>query len=67
MAHLITRQVSSQLAFWFKKFSNDFQDGGHLGFPIGMILDTFDVQVISKLPIGFETFGLLVQDKKSSK
>ena len=27
-----------------KKFNIDFQDGGHLGFPIRMILTTFDLQ-----------------------
>ena len=26
-----------------KKQKIDFQDGGHLGFPIGMILPTFDL------------------------
>ena len=38
MAHLITRQVLSQLAF---RFNIDFQDGGHLEFPIKIILATF--------------------------
>ena len=28
-----------------KKFSIDFQDGGHLGFPIRTISATFDLQV----------------------
>ena len=28
-----------------KKFDIDFQDGGHLGFSIRMILATFDLQV----------------------
>ena len=44
IAHLITSQVSSQLTFSIqeKKFSINFQDGGHLGFPIRMILATFD-------------------------
>ena len=28
----------------------DFQDGGHLGFPIGMILAIFDLQVTLMLP-----------------
>ena len=28
----------------------DFQDGGHLGFPIGMILAIFDLQVTPMLP-----------------
>ena len=43
IAHLITSQVSSQLAFSVQeKFNINFQDGGHLGFPIRMILATFD-------------------------
>ena len=41
-----------------KKFSVDFQDGGHLGFPIRMILATFDLQATSILSI-----GLLLRDK----
>ena len=36
-----------------EKFNIDFQDGGHLGLPIRMILATFDVQVTSLLPIKF--------------
>ena len=28
----------------------DFQDGGHLGFPIGTILASFDLQVTPMLP-----------------
>ena len=35
----------------------DFQDGhhgGHLGFPIGMILALFDLQVIQMLPTKFQ-------------
>ena len=31
----------------------DFQDGGHLGFPIGTILAIFDLQVILMLPSKF--------------
>ena len=43
IAHLITSQVSSQLDFSVQeKFNINFQDGGHLGFPIRMILVTFD-------------------------
>ena len=34
-----------------EKFNIDFQEGSHLGFPIRMILATFDLQVISILPI----------------
>ena len=33
-----------------KKRKIDFQDGGHLGFPIGTILATFDLQVTLMLP-----------------
>ena len=39
-----------------KKQKIDFQDGchgGHLGFPIGMILATFDLQVTPMLPTMF--------------
>ena len=42
-----------------EKFSIDFQDGGHLGFPIRTILATVDLQVTSILAI-----VLLVQEKK---
>ena len=55
IAHLITRQVLSQLAFWLKrKFNIDFQDGSHLGFPIRMILATFDLQITLILPMKFQ-------------
>ena len=36
-----------------KKRKIDFQDGGHLGFPIGTILATFDLQVTPMLPSKF--------------
>ena len=36
-----------------KKRKIDFQDGGHLGFPIGMILAIFDLQVTPMLPTKF--------------
>ena len=36
-----------------KKRKRDFQDGGHLGFPIGMILANFDLQVTLILPTKF--------------
>ena len=36
-----------------KKRKLDFQDGGHLGFPIGMILAIFDLQVTPMLPTKF--------------
>ena len=56
IAHLITRQVESTgLSVQEKKFNTciDFQDGGHLGFPIRTISATFDLQI-----------ALLVQEKK---
>ena len=36
-----------------KKINIDFQDGGHLGFLIRMILATFDLQATSILPMKF--------------
>ena len=36
-----------------KKFNIDFQDGGHLRFPIRMTLFTFDLQVTLILPMKF--------------
>ena len=36
-----------------KKRKIDFQDGGHLGFPISMILAIFDLQVTPMLPSKF--------------
>ena len=47
-----------------KKFNIDFQDGGHLGFPIRRILATADLQVTSILPMKFESVALLLQKKK---
>ena len=48
-------QVSSQLAFRFRRRSQkiDFQDGGHLGYPIGRILAIFDLQVTPMSPTKF--------------
>ena len=37
-----------------KKQKIDFQDGGHLGFQIGMILAIFDLQVTPMFPSKFE-------------
>ena len=42
----------------------DFQDGGHLGFSIGMILAIFDLQVTPMLPSKFEVNWPSVQEKK---
>ena len=36
-----------------KEAKIDFQDGDHLGFPIGMILAIFDLQVTPMLPSKF--------------
>ena len=36
-----------------KKRTIDFQDGGHLGFPIGTILAIFDLQVTPLVPTKF--------------
>ena len=55
-------QLSSQLAFGFMGFPGekrkiDFQDGhhdGNSGFPIGMVLTTFDLQVTPMLPTKFQ-------------
>ena len=47
------------------RFEIDFQDGnhgGHLGFPVGMILAIFNLQVDPTLPIQFESIGLTVQE-----
>ena len=46
------------------KYNKHKQDGSHLGFPIRMILATVDLQVTSILPMNFESFALLVQEKK---
>ena len=48
-------QVSSQQAFSVqeKKQKIDFQDGCHLGFPIGMILASFDLQIITMFSTKF--------------
>ena len=59
-SHPVTSyQILSQLAFRFRgKFKIDFQDGGHLGFPIGTNLPYFEW-------IGFLVTGEEVQNKFS--
>ena len=53
-------QVSSQLAFWFRRRSEikiDFQDcdnGGHLGVLIGTTLAIIGLQVTPMLPTKFQ-------------
>ena len=39
---------------WPKKEKIDFQDGGHLRFPIRMILAIFDLKVAPMLPTKFQ-------------
>ena len=46
------------------KYNKHKQDGSHLGFPIRMILATVDLQVISILPMNFESIAVSVQEKK---
>ena len=58
MSHLcfLASLESSGLSVQEKKQKIDFQDGGHgghLGFPIGMILAIFDLQVTQVLPSEF--------------
>ena len=52
---------STGLSVQEKKGKIDFQDGGHLGFPIGTILAIIDLQVTLMVP---SKFGLSVQEKK---
>ena len=47
-----------------EKLNINFQDGRRLGFPIRMILATFDLHVTSILPMNFESIDLLVQEKQ---
>ena len=48
---------SNGLSVHEEKINIDFQDGGYLGFPIRIILATFD------LPMKFKSIALLVQEK----
>ena len=45
--------MSTDLSVKEKKQKIDFQNGGHLGFPIGRILAIFDLQVTLMLPSKF--------------
>ena len=47
-----------------KKRKIDFQDGGHLVFPIGTILAIFDLQVTWCFLASLESTGFSVQEKK---
>ena len=44
---------SIDLSVQEKNFNIDFQDGCHLGFPIRMILATFDLKITSILLMKF--------------
>ena len=55
---------STGLSVQEKKRKIDFQDGGHLGFPIGTILAIFDLQVILMVPSKFGVNWPSVQEKK---
>ena len=44
---------SLDLSVQEKNFNIDYQDGGHLGFPIRLTLATFDLLVILILPMKF--------------
>ena len=46
-------QVSCQLVFF--AFGEHKTDGGHLGFPIGMILAIFDLYIVLILPTKFSS------------
>ena len=53
-----------------KKRKIDFQNGSHLGFPLGTILAIFDLQVIPMLPPKFQVnlpFGSEEEAKKKVK
>ena len=52
--HVLQSLESTGLSAQEKKRKIDFQDGGHLGFPIGTILATFDLQVTPMLPTKFQ-------------
>ena len=54
LTSLPNKSESSGLSVQEKKFNIDFQDGGHFGFPVRIILATFDLQVTSILPMKFE-------------
>ena len=48
-----------------KKFNIDFQDGGHLGFPVRIILAKFwPTSHPRYFQCSFESIGLFVQKKK---
>ena len=56
----VSYQVSNPLAFGSgEEAKTDFQDGGHLGFPIRTILAIFDLQVTLMLPTYFWVNWLL--------
>ena len=54
----------NRLLFKEKKQKLDFQDGGHLGFPIGTILAIFIYMSPRSFLPSFMSIGLSVQEKK---
>ena len=65
--HTYASLESIGLSVQEKKQKIDFQDGchgSHLGFPVGMIFATFDLQVTLMLPSKFGGNWLSVQEKK---
>ena len=57
--------VSVGLSVQEKKFNIEFQDGGHLGFPIRTILATFDLQATSIFPWSLSQLPFWVKRKSS--
>ena len=55
---------SISLSLQEKNFNIDFQDGGHLRFPIRTILASFDPQVTSILPMKFRVIWPFGSEKK---
>ena len=57
MSHILPSFKSIGLSVQEKKRKLDFQEDDHLGFSIGMILATFDLQVTLMLPTKFQSVG----------
>ena len=67
IAHLITSQISSQLAFSVQeKFNIDFQDGGHLGFMI-VTIKLFLIYVTLILPTKFRLTPAILFRRSKAK
>ena len=55
---------SIRLSIQEKKWKIDFRDGGHLGYPIRMVLAIFIYLSVRCFLSSFKTIGLLFQEKK---